>query len=392
MAGFFTDCRYKQSNKIETLELNMNRLKKLFPIFIIFIVSCDFSREVKIQETKTESTIKIINSKDTVKPIQREEWNWDWHAPDIWSNYRIDTSLTYSFEDAFKTASELKVLYINEPKKRKNLPEEIIQLQELEELWLWINITDVEGVFDLLKELPKLKKLSIRGLKYIPTNLDQLSNLEALELNVGAFSKLPECICGMEKLRYIRLYNSRRLKEIPECISKLINLEYLDIAGTKVSKLSKPLGKCLKLKTITANACKIKFIDEEVCNLPILSHLNLGSNQIDSLPNNFGNLTKLDGLDLGSNRLSELPGSIKKMKNLQYAHLDENRFDEIPNEIFQIKNLSSLWIHGNKIYDIPTNQIANSNLKRILIDTTKINIDTLDKLRLLKPNLKIVNY
>ena len=64
-------------------------------------------------------------------------------------------------------------------------------------------------------------------------------------------------------------------------------------------------------------------------NLNDIQELDLGSNQITSIPESIGGLTNLQKLGLGSNQLSSIPASIERLTNLQYLDIDDNPLTDL---------------------------------------------------------------
>ena len=74
-------------------------------------------------------------------------------------------------------------------------------------------------------------------------------------------------------------------------------------------------------------------IKDAICHLESLEQLDLGENEIDSLPVNFGALTKLRELWLDTNDIKVLPQSIGGLKDLSIADFANNKIEVIPDTI-----------------------------------------------------------
>ena len=72
---------------------------------------------------------------------------------------------------------------------------------------------------------------------------------------------------------------------------------------------------------------------DAICHLESLEQLDLGENEIDSLPVNFGALTKLRELWLDTNDIKVLPQSIGGLKDLSIADFANNKIEVIPDTI-----------------------------------------------------------
>ena len=70
-----------------------------------------------------------------------------------------------------------------------------------------------------------------------------------------------------------------------------------------------------------------------ICLLESLEQLDLGENEIDSLPSNFGALSRLRELWLDTNEIKELPLSMGGLGQLSIADFANNKIEEIPDTI-----------------------------------------------------------
>ncbi|EMM80707.1 leucine rich repeat protein [Leptospira interrogans str. 2006001854] len=60
-------------------------------------------------------------------------------------------------------------------------------------------------------------------------------------------------------------------------------------------------------------------------------------------------MKNLQVLDLGSNQLTTLPEGIGQLKNLQTLDLDSNQLTTLPQEIGQLQNLQELFLNNNQL-------------------------------------------
>jgi len=65
------------------------------------------------------------------------------------------------------------------------------------------------------------------------------NTIEYLKLS-GNFSKIPENICNLQKLKLISLINNQKLKDLPNCLFNLPNLDVINIKGTELEKIKLP--------------------------------------------------------------------------------------------------------------------------------------------------------
>src|SRR6516162_4330932 len=80
-----------------------------------------------------------------------------------------------------------------------------------------------------------------------------------------------------------------------------------------------------------------------LCKLKHLRTLDLGHNQLASLPQNLGDLTELsDFLYLHDNRLTTVPSSIRRLQKLRYLNISDNLISAFPGSICSLSNLIEL--------------------------------------------------
>src|SRR5262249_16939307 len=87
--------------------------------------------------------------------------------------------------------------------------------------------------------------------------------------------------------------------------------------------------------------------------LTSLQTLNLGSNQLTTLPEAITRLASLQSLDLGSNQLTTLPEAITRLASLQSLDLSDNPLTTLPEAIARLASLQTLHLSGNQLTTLP---------------------------------------
>jgi len=95
-------------------------------------------------------------------------------------------------------------------------------------------------------------------------------------------------------------------------------------------------------------------VPTEIARLVQLVYLDLGGNQISSLPPEIGKLNNLYQLALHHNNLVSLPSEIANMHNLEILLLNGNKLKGLPNEIGRLKKLRRLRAAFNAIEQFPS--------------------------------------
>ena len=113
--------------------------------------------------------------------------------------------------------------------------------------------------------------------------------------------------------------------------------------------------------------------ESNVKQLKNMRVLNLYENQLRSI-DGIGVLgrTPLEDLNLGSNQLTSLPPEIGDLSSLMTLWLDDNHFDDFPVVLCSIRSLEELRLSGNQLQFIPQSISSLGNLKTLALDNNKI--------------------
>src|ERR671927_325343 len=80
-------------------------------------------------------------------------------------------------------------------------------------------------------------------------------------------------------------------------------------------------------------------LKESIDQLAGLQTLNLSSNQLMSLPREFGELSALQTLNLANNQLTSLPSEFGHIRALQTLSLNSNKLTSLPREFGELAGL-----------------------------------------------------
>lgn len=100
----------------------------------------------------------------------------------------------------------------------------------------------------------------------------------------------------------------------------------------------------------------------EIAALKKVTDLDLSSNQITSLPDDFCTLKNLVKLDLSSNKLRSLPEQFGKLENLQHLDLYKNSLETLPISFVHLKQLRWLDVKDNPL-DADLRKVAGDCLE-----------------------------
>lgn len=118
------------------------------------------------------------------------------------------------------------------------------------------------------------------------------------------------------------------IRELPEEIGELTELKILILRGNYLSTLPKSIGKLSKLEELNLINNNMSHLPDEITELKNLKKLDLTINKLEKLPDNIGRLLNLEYLDLDDNNISFIPSSIQNIKNMKELLLEGNPISE----------------------------------------------------------------
>jgi Leucine-rich repeat (LRR) protein/protocatechuate 3,4-dioxygenase beta subunit len=178
----------------------------------------------------------------------------------------------------------------------------------------------------------------------IPTELDNLSNLQYLWLNDNQLSGgIPSQLGNLSNLKQLLLNGNQLNGSIPSQLGYLSNLRSLWLFNNQLSGSIPP----------------------ELGNLSNLQSLWLGDNQLGgSIPSQLGNLSNLQDLELHHSQLSgSIPPELGNLSNLANLRLNQNQLTGgIPLQLGNLSNLLRLYLYNNQLTGEIPSQLGNLNI------------------------------
>ncbi|KAL4194869.1 hypothetical protein AMTRI_Chr05g61660 [Amborella trichopoda] len=249
--------------------------------------------------------------------------------------------------EAFKPMINLKLLSISQACLRgslKDMSSELVRLQlrdhQLQylpkdcshEKLVVLDLSNSDSVHDLPKNNIKAEFLTVLYMSLKRLILEGCKNLV----------EIPDSIGLLRNLVYLNLRGCPNLKKLPDMLGLLVNLEELDVSGG--SWRVPPL---------------VGTTSSEV-----------GYEQLQELPENFGNLTSLRTLNLSYNsNLTKLPSTFSRLCSLEELFARDCSLQGVIDDDFEkLSKLKKLDLYGNKnIQGVPRSMKGLSQLKEINI-------------------------
>jgi len=252
------------------------------------------------------------------------------------------------------SVKKLSITIINDNKLKIQFPTEtnkLINLEELELIYTKYGEETRSTCYErgelndnVIKDLSKLKKLSLNYINLSDTNIKDIRKLPNLQT-------LKVSNCNHNELL-------TDINQIDELILTSINPKFKECSPTDLPK--NVISTYKNLKSLDINA----FNDEIT----------------DDILDEIGSLTKLESLRLDFNNLKKFPKQILKLKNLKALDLSTNNIDALPNEIDNLTKLENLDLSYNQISKIPKEFYNLIHLTELNLEGNPINDDEMDKL------------
>ncbi|CAH1421461.1 unnamed protein product [Lactuca virosa] len=232
--------------------------------------------------------------------------------------------------------------------------------------------TNLETFSRSLCGLRRLRKLELKA-SFVEAikDIDQLESLEELILLSTKTNHLPDSICKLKHLKFLKLVDLRLLERLPEDLGQLQCLEELSLLSIDIKHLphsicnlkhlkSLELRYCLLLETLPDDLHQLESLEKLTlssarmirrlpANIYMLNHLKflklIWCCLLEELPKNLDLLEHLEELDLSYTKIKQLPGSICMLKHLKSLDISCSLLEKLPEDLGQLECLEvlSLW-------------------------------------------------
>ena len=202
------------------------------------------------------------------------------------------------------------------------------------------------------------------GVRHIPSEIGELTQLEWLDFSRKRIEELPAAIGQLASLQRLDL-ESNRIAALPAEIGHLAQLRQLSLDSNRIESLPAEIGGLIRLEELGISKNRLTVLPKEIGKLTILKKLNAERNALEHLPAEIGQLTSLKLLDLSHNRLVGLPPEIGGLENLEYFDLSYNNLTHLPVELGQLPSLKTLLLKGNPLVN-PPQQVVRKGTKAVL--------------------------
>lgn len=234
-----------------------------------------------------------------------------------------------------------------------DFPEEFMVLMpNLEKITYWnLHSPIYINIPDYFQDIPKLKKISISGVKGIHSGVEFLNEVE--QISLSQIEIIPQELYQLPQLRELHLANEHI--QIEDSIINLINLNHLTLIPYSTLALSSNIANLKNLRVLRIGEC-----DEQT------GYISFGKlKNIQELPQLFPYIQELSLAGLEAEDVTQL---LKLFPNLQSLSLEYITFDRFPASIKEMNKLEALHLVGVNENCIPEWVSESSILKTLKID------------------------
>eukprot|EP01133_Synstelium_polycarpum_P005932 gene5932-6871_t len=190
---------------------------------------------------------------------------------------------------------------------------------------------------------------SSNSIKIIPSSLASLSKLAKLVLDRNKVAELPSAHLP-SRLTFLSLANNALTSLSP---LELPLLTHLDLSNNSIASLApQAFSALVALETLNLSFNNITSLESTgIGACTSLTLFNIESNQLESIPEDFGQLVHLQTAILANNKLTSLPSSFDGLGQLAVLFLDGNKISSVSftNSSPITQSLGELYVRGNKL-------------------------------------------
>ncbi len=210
-----------------------------------------------------------------------------------------------------------------------------------------------------------------KGIKSLPAEIGNLTNLTRLDLDGNQLTNVPGEIGNLTNLTQLYLTRNK-LTNVPSEIGKLTNLTLLSMYENNLATIPAEIGNLTNLTRLYLSRNPLTNVPAEIGNLTNLTVLFLYANQLTSVPAELGRLRNLIELNLSGNQLTSVPAEIGKLTNLEKLFLRNNQLTSIPAELGKLRNLIELTLYDNQLTSVSA-EIGNlTNLTSLYLSENQL--------------------
>ena len=192
------------------------------------------------------------------------------------------------------------------------------------------------------------------GLKSLPKEIGNLTNLEQLFIANGELETLPDEVANLISCTDVEIYNCPKMTSFPMALANMPKLTLLNLANNRQWSSEELLKgfKALaegpsreKIQILYLNENNLEVVPREIKNMKKLGMIDFSSNRIHTIEEAWGSDIKPVQIYFDNNKLSEFPvdekGVFCYMEDAETFSVRNNNFTQFPN-IFDAESLYAI--------------------------------------------------
>ena len=209
-----------------------------------------------------------------------------------------------------------------------------------------LNLRVQHNAFAKLKNLRILSLVNILDLKKLP-NLEYADNIKELTIQKSGLSQLSTDFCLRKKELQKIDFSYNELKDLKFVFTDCTSLKLLDLSSNQIESLEDVFNEASSLFILNLDYNLIRKIGpSDFLSLVDLSELSIAKNHLEFIHQNaFDNMKYLVKLNLGKNDLYSLPPSSVIYSSIRYLDIKDNNNLLLFPESSQFKNICELHLH-----------------------------------------------
>ncbi|OAG08390.1 L domain-like protein [Paraphaeosphaeria sporulosa] len=250
----------------------------------------------------------------------------------------------------------------------RELPLGLGRLPQLSKLNLSRNklTTDSLAVVFGITTLRELKLAENQLTGALPSQIENLTSLETLDLQANRLSSLPPEIRALTHLKVLNVAENK-LTGLPNDVFTSMPVVDLNASKNSFSGTFFEVETVSNLQTLSlANNQLTSLCTSDTISLPSMKHLDLSMNRLSSLPN-MAAWTNLVTLLIGENSLSTFPEGLCSLKQLRNADFTANSINKIDESIALMEGLENLTLAANPLRERKYLTMNAEDIKRDLM-------------------------
>jgi hypothetical protein len=222
------------------------------------------------------------------------------------------------------------------------------KLRDLDVSWNHLHDLDTSP----LGSCENLETLSLEAnrLGAVSPEICKLGRLKVLKLGLNKLASLPDCMGSMAGLKRLEI-SSNPLSRLPDSFSLLQGLEALKIVNVPLEELPASMENLSSLVVLDARffvrgEAQSPLLPRILDALPNVKYLDLAGNKLQIVPDQLRACARLTHVDLGSNEITSVPGWFDTFPELKVLGMDGYKGSVFPEAILAMKRLKHLKMTG----------------------------------------------